>query len=157
MKQMADKKRSERVFSVGDEVYLNLGPQHLKALSQQPISKLNPRYYGPFPIVEKIGTVAYKLLLLEDTQIHPMFHVSLLKEAIGTQSHNTSLPLMNRTDQQDAVPATILDKRVVRRHGAPLIQVLVKWSSLHEDNNTWEYLPYLLRQFLNSASLLHIS
>lgn len=49
MKQLADKKRSEREFLVGEKVYLKLGQQHLKALTHQPISKLSPKYYGPFP------------------------------------------------------------------------------------------------------------
>jgi len=89
--------------------------------------------------------------------MHPVFHVSLLKKAIGTQQFSTSLPPIAREEKEDAIPATILEKRVVCKNGAPLIQVLVKWSSLHDDNNTWEYLPDLLRQFPNSVSLLHIS
>ncbi|XP_052185229.1 uncharacterized mitochondrial protein AtMg00810-like [Diospyros lotus] len=58
MKQLANKKRSEREFSIGEEVYLKLSQQHLKALTHQPISNLSPKYYGPFPILERIGTVA---------------------------------------------------------------------------------------------------
>ena len=56
---MADRKRSEREFSVEEDIYLKLGQQHLKAPAHQPISKLSPKYYGPFTIVEKIGTIAY--------------------------------------------------------------------------------------------------
>ena len=57
MKQQADRKRSEREFLVGDDIYLKLNQQHYRALIKQPFSKLNPKFYGPFKIVEKIGAV----------------------------------------------------------------------------------------------------
>jgi len=74
-KELADTWRSEREFDVGEEVYLKCGP----------ISLLSPRYFGLFPIVAKIGSVAYKLQLSEGTQIHSVFHVSLLKKAVRGQ------------------------------------------------------------------------
>jgi hypothetical protein len=45
--------------------------------------KLSPRYIGPFPILEKCGTVAYKLeLLLSLAGVHDTFHVSQLKKCL---------------------------------------------------------------------------
>ena len=82
---MADRGRSGREFGVGEEVYLKLKDPHLKSLTAGPISKLTPRYFGPFPIVAKIGKVAYKLKLPEGTHIHSVFHVSLLKKAVEGQ------------------------------------------------------------------------
>jgi hypothetical protein len=46
---------------------------------------LNPRYYGPYQINEKVGIVAYKLKLIEGSSIHLAFHVSLLKNKIGEE------------------------------------------------------------------------
>jgi len=80
MEQEADKGRSEREFVVRDEVYLRLRPTHIQALTSKPVSKLSPRYYGPFPIEAKLGKVAYQLRLLENSRIHPVFHVLLLKK-----------------------------------------------------------------------------
>ena len=83
MKQMTDKGRNERTFNVGEVVYPKLKGPHLRPLAPGPISKLSSRYFGPFPIVAKLGNVAYKLQLSEGTQTHPVFHVSLLKKLVG--------------------------------------------------------------------------
>ena len=73
IKQLADKKRSEKEFLVGEGVYLTLSQQDFKALTHKPISKLSPKHYGPFTILEKIWVVPYKLQLPEGSQIHPTF------------------------------------------------------------------------------------
>ena len=83
MKQWSNKKRSERKF---EEVYLKLSQPHLKSLSKLPVTKLSQKFYSPYLVIERVGQVAYKLQLPEVTQIHPMFHVSLLKKSIGTQA-----------------------------------------------------------------------
>ncbi|GJY23024.1 putative reverse transcriptase domain-containing protein [Tanacetum coccineum] len=43
--------------------------------------KLNPRYVGPFKVLEKVGEVAYKIELPEElSRVHNTFHVSNLKK-----------------------------------------------------------------------------
>jgi hypothetical protein len=45
--------------------------------------KLSPRYIGPFPILEKYGTVADKLELPPSLAgVHDIFHVSQLKKCL---------------------------------------------------------------------------
>lgn len=157
MKQFADRRRSEREFQVGEWVYLKLQPGHLKALLGKPSSKLNPRYYGPFLVLARVGNVAYRLQLPESSNIHPVFHVSLLKKAIEQQAVNPELPCLPDSTDSPKEPIAILDRRVIYNQGAPIIQVLVQWSNLHSDNNTWEYLPDVLKQFPKAAGLLTIS
>jgi len=76
MKCQADRHRREVFFEVGDYVYLCLQPYHQKSLAFQSSLKLSPRFFGPFKILARVGTVAYKLDLLVGAQIHNVFHVS---------------------------------------------------------------------------------
>jgi hypothetical protein len=43
-------------------------------------NKLSPNYYGPYKVLQNIGTMAYKLELPASIKVHPFFHVSLLKK-----------------------------------------------------------------------------
>jgi hypothetical protein len=45
--------------------------------------KLAPHYIGPFPILEKCGTMAYKLNLPPSLAgVHDIFHMSQLKKCL---------------------------------------------------------------------------
>jgi hypothetical protein len=66
-------------FNVGDEVMLNA--RNIK--TTRPSKKLDYKQLGPFKIIEKIGTRAYKLELPQSmSRIHPVFHVLLLEPYI---------------------------------------------------------------------------
>lgn len=83
MKVQADKKRTELVFQTGDWVYLKLQAYCQSSVQRRTSQKLSPLYYGPFLIIERLGTIAYRLALPAEARIHPIFHVSLLKRAPG--------------------------------------------------------------------------
>ena len=46
-------------------------------------NKLSPKYYGPYKVLQNIGTMAYKLEFPASSQVHLVFHVSCLKKVIG--------------------------------------------------------------------------
>lgn len=157
MKQNADRRRSEREFETGDQVYLRLRHNHLKSISRGKVSKLSPKYYGPFLVEARIGRVAYRLKLPPESQIHPVFHVSLLKKSVGSQPTSSVLPVLPKEGTARTEPEAVIDRRVIYKHEAPLIQVLVKWKGHTSGDSTWEYLPEFLNQFPQAASLLSIS
>ncbi|GJY69099.1 reverse transcriptase domain-containing protein [Tanacetum coccineum] len=76
----ADKRRKPLEFQVGDKVMLKVSPwKEVIRFGKQ--GKLNPRYIGPFKILAKVGTVAYRLELPEQlSHVHSTFHVSNLKK-----------------------------------------------------------------------------
>lgn len=72
---MIDGRRRDIQFEVDDLVYLMLRSYHQKSVERS-CEKLSPRYYGPFEVISKVGTVAHKLNLPPTAAIHPVFHVS---------------------------------------------------------------------------------
>uniref|UniRef100_A0A2N9H887 Chromo domain-containing protein n=1 Tax=Fagus sylvatica TaxID=28930 RepID=A0A2N9H887_FAGSY len=108
-------------------------------------AKLSPRFYGPFRILQRIGQVAYKLELPLDTRIHPVFHVSLLKEKLGSKiSVQPQLPITIGDHNELRVrPMTILDRR--KRQNVE--EVLVQWQGLPTSEATWENLTAMKSQF----------
>lgn len=82
MKQQADKRRTEREFEVGDWVYLKLQHYRHSSIALRKNLKLCAKYYGPFQVLQRIGQIAYKLLVPLTTNVHPIFHVSRLKKNV---------------------------------------------------------------------------
>jgi len=145
MKAQADKHRSFRSFQTGEFVFVKIQPYVQTSLASRSSNKLSFRYFGPFQVVEKIGDVAYRLELPEGCLIHPVFHVSLLKKAIGSDVVvHTELPDSSSYFQ---VPQTILDRRFHLRNNSSVPQVLVKWSHLPQELSTWEDEVSLRQEF----------
>ena len=64
MKQQEDQHRNEIIFDVGDWVFLGKQPYKQMSLKQaKKDNKLSPKYYGPYKVLQNIGTMAYKLEL----------------------------------------------------------------------------------------------
>lgn len=153
MKQFADAHRTERSYEVGDLVYVKLHPYRQHSLKQHTCQKLLPRYFGPYPIEEKIGAVAYKLRLLDHAKIHPIFHVSQLKKKIG--DHHIIHALTAGVTTQGQLlqePIEIIDKRVVKRGRMKSTQILVLWSNSFPEDDTWEFLQDFEQRFPNFSS-----
>lgn len=135
MKGYADKNRREEQFEVGQKVYVKLQSYRQRSLARRPYEKLAAKYYGPFEIVQRIGQVAYRLQLPESSKIHPVFHVSQLKRALGPVPSSQTIPDQLTSDLElVAEPETLLDVRRVQQG----VEVLLKWKGLPIFEATWE-------------------
>uniref|UniRef100_J3MSM6 Integrase catalytic domain-containing protein n=1 Tax=Oryza brachyantha TaxID=4533 RepID=J3MSM6_ORYBR len=145
MKHYADKKRSFREFHIGDWVYLKLQPYVQSSVAYRANHKLSFRYFGPFQITAKIGAVAYRLQLPDDSKIHPVFHVSQLRFTHGfSGTVLASLPASNSSLQ---IPLEFLDHRVAKQGNTTQSQLLTRWSDGHAEEATWENLEDLKTRF----------
>ncbi|GKC66502.1 hypothetical protein Tco_1099100 [Tanacetum coccineum] len=84
-KSYIDLKRIPMEFQVRDKVMLKVSPwKGVVHFGKR--RKLNPRYVGPFKVLEKVGSVAYQLELLQElSRVHNMFHVSNLKKCYADE------------------------------------------------------------------------
>jgi hypothetical protein len=90
---------------------------------------LAPKFYGPYTILKHIGHVAYQLDLPNHSNVHPDFHVSCLKNVIGTKCQTqTNLPDLDEEGSIWLQPQAFLDQRECRLHQRTIKEVLVKWK-----------------------------
>lgn len=146
MKSTADKKRSDKEYQVGEQVLLKLQPYAQSSLVNRPFLKLAFKYFGPYKVLERIGKAAHRLELPAHLMVHPVFHVSQLKPFLPYYTTVfPQLPVEAQLDQEELIPEEILERRLVRKGGKQVIQVLVRWSTLPREAATWEDW-YVLKQ-----------
>ena len=85
-KKYADLKRRHEEYEVGDLVFVKLDSEQF-ILPKGITPKLARRYDGPFPIIEKLSPLTYKVKLPEHMGVHPVFHISLLKRSYMDENH----------------------------------------------------------------------
>ena len=71
-------------------------------------NKLSPKYYGPYKVLQNIGTMAYKFELPSSSRVHPIFHVSCLKKVIGE-----NLPIQTILPELDDERKIILEPEAI--------------------------------------------
>ncbi|XP_073276483.1 uncharacterized protein [Primulina huaijiensis] len=143
-KSYADLKRRPLELEVGEKAYVKASP--MKGVVRFSKSgKLNPRNVGPFEILERVGTLAYRLALpLDMSRIHNVFHVSQIRICILDSSHILEVaPLllddnMNEKLKYEEVSIRIVDtkEQMLRHWTIPYVQV--QWSNHTERESTWE-------------------
>ncbi|GJW44068.1 putative reverse transcriptase domain-containing protein [Tanacetum coccineum] len=127
-KSYADLKRKPMEFQVGDRVMLKVSPwKGVVRFGKR--GKLNPRYVGPFKVLEKIGTVTYKLELPQElSKVHNTFHVSNLKKCYSDEPLAVPLEGLHVDDKlrfvEEAVE--IMDREVKRLKQSRILIVKVR-------------------------------
>jgi hypothetical protein len=136
----ANKRHRPLEFEVGNHVYLRVSP--MKGVKRFEMKeKLAPHYIGPFPILKKCGSVAYKLELPPSlARVHDIFHVLQLKKCLKAPV-DVVLPEVTPLEADLSYPEhpiKVLDQkdRVTRRKTIKFFKI--QWSNHSKEEATWE-------------------
>ncbi len=148
-------------YKEGDMVWLE--GHHLR--TNQPAIKLAPKRHGPFPIVQVMSPVNYRLKLPTQWSIHDVFHINLLMPYHETTLHSPNysrLPSDLIDDQEEYEVKKILDIQQFGRQRK--LQYLVKWKGYPDSDNKWVnkkdvHVDEAIREFENQnpTSSTHIN
>ncbi|GKB44407.1 hypothetical protein Tco_0889349 [Tanacetum coccineum] len=128
------------VFQVSDRVMLKVSPwKGVVRFGKR--GKLNPRYVGPFKVIERVRTVAYKLELPQQlSRVHNTFYMSNLKKCPSDESLVIPLEELRVDDKLHFVeePVEVMDREIkqMKRSRIPIIKV--RWNSKRGPEFTWE-------------------
>jgi len=129
-----NKKRVAKTFKPGDQVWVNA--RNIKTL--RPSKKLDQISYGPYRILERIGSQAYRILLPTGLRIHDVFHVSLLHEhrVMEGVDSQARFPLrdVEQGDDREYRVYRIIDQREENSE----LQYRVHWVGYPREEATWE-------------------
>ncbi|GJW23174.1 putative reverse transcriptase domain-containing protein [Tanacetum coccineum] len=139
-KSYADKRRRPLEFEVGDKVMLKVAPWK-GVIRFGKREKLNPRYIGPFQIIERIGPVAYHLELPQElSRVHNVFYVCNLKKCLSDNTLVIPLEEIQLDDKLNFVekPIEIMDREVKQLKQSHIPIVKVRWNARRGPEYTWE-------------------
>ncbi|KAD5802846.1 hypothetical protein E3N88_14206 [Mikania micrantha] len=139
-KSYADNRRRPLEFQIGELVMLKVSPwKGIFRFGKR--GKLSPRFVGPFKILERIGSVAYRLELPPELgNVHDVFHVSNLKKCLVNET--LIVPLkeiqIDKKLQFREEPVEVMDRevKVLKRSRIPIVKI--RWNSQWGPEYTWE-------------------
>ncbi|PKA64998.1 hypothetical protein AXF42_Ash011600 [Apostasia shenzhenica] len=138
-------------FEVDDHVFLKVSP--MKGVTRfGKIGKLKPRFIGPFQILERVGTVAYRVALPPHLAgVHDVFHVSSLKKHVPDPTHiiryDPELMEIQPNLCYKEVPIRILAKSVEQLRSKQIPMVKILWKNQEEREATWEVEDEMRKKF----------
>ncbi|GKC80588.1 hypothetical protein Tco_1131362 [Tanacetum coccineum] len=139
-KSYADVRRKPLEFQVGDRVMLKVSIWK-GVIRFGKRGKLNLGYIGPFKVLEKVGTVSYRLELPQKlSRVHSTFHVSNLNKCLFDETLVILLDEIHIDDKLHFVKelVEIMDCEVKRLNQSRIPIIKVRWNSRRGPEFTWE-------------------
>jgi hypothetical protein len=122
-------------YQKGDLVWLEGTNLHMS----HPTSKLRPKRFGPYKIINELSPVTYCLNLPLKWKIHSAFHVSLLSPSHEMSKHRINYSSL-APDLVNGEPEWEVEKILDSHHYGQnqQLQYLVKWVGYPDLDNSWE-------------------
>ena len=91
-------------------------------------------------MLQKIGTMAYKLELPTSSRVHLIFHVSCLKKVIAENLLvQTIFPELDEEGKIILEPEAVTEARTRKLRNQSISEYLIKWKNLlPNEYSTWE-------------------
>ncbi|KAL0561447.1 hypothetical protein IC582_001875 [Cucumis melo] len=140
LKSYADERCKDLQFDVEDMVFLKVAPMK-DVLRFKNKGKLSPPFVGPFEVYERIGPVAYHLVLpLVFSAVHDVFHVSMLRKYVADLTHVVDfVPLQineNLSYEEQLMEILAREVKMLSNRGIALVKVL--WQNHEAEEATRE-------------------
>ncbi|CAN6471842.1 unnamed protein product [Victoria cruziana] len=145
----ADQRRRALEFEVGDFVFLKISPtKGVFRFGKR--GKLSPRFIGPFKVIERIGSVVYRLALPPYlSQVHNIFHVSMLRKYLpdpNRQAEHTDVEVDERLAVPE-MPVRIVDEQVRKLRNKQIPMVKVEWQHQGIQDYSWKTRALIEQQY----------
>ncbi|XP_022883310.1 uncharacterized protein LOC111400093 [Olea europaea var. sylvestris] len=125
---------------MGDKVFLKVAPMK-GVLKFGKKGKLRLRFIGSFKILERIGVVAYRLILPPElAAVYNMFHISMLKKYVYDLNHVISYQTLDvqKDLSYKETSAMIFDRKLHQLRNKEVSLVKVQWQNYGLDESTWK-------------------
>jgi hypothetical protein len=157
-----NKRRIPFEFEVGDKVLLNPHSIELSGDWQEKGKKLTPRYEGPFQIIEKLGSLTYRLRLPPDHEEWPVFNIEHLepwKEPSERLGQSDTIPIKPRrpNNKEDWEVSEIVAEQMMKARGSKKRQLHYRAKWLYPDGvirETGEWIKS--KEFANAQEVVEL-
>jgi hypothetical protein len=134
-KALADKRRVDQDYKIGDKVLLSM--KYLNLKHSESSRKLLSKWIGPFEVVQVVGPVAYKLKMNPGWWSIMCFHVSLLEPYREDGRVQPPPPPIEMEGALEYEVESILEHRF-RGIKNPKAYCKVAWKGYGIEHNSWE-------------------